>query len=47
MLSLSAILANVLVAAVDVEDKYGDELTITLVTINFMVIVIVIGKAFL
>ncbi|KAJ8049717.1 hypothetical protein HOLleu_02585 [Holothuria leucospilota] len=44
MFSLTAILANVLVATLDVPDQYEDKLTVALIVLNSLVIVIAVGK---
>ncbi|KAJ8050849.1 hypothetical protein HOLleu_04207 [Holothuria leucospilota] len=44
MFSLTAILANVVVAAMDVPDKYDDEMAVALVVLNVFVIAIVAGE---
>ncbi|KAJ8047434.1 Leucine-rich repeat-containing G-protein coupled receptor 4 [Holothuria leucospilota] len=47
MFSLTAILANVLVAAMDVPEEYGDEMSVAIIILNVLVIVIVAAEAFL
>lgn len=47
MFSLTAILANVLVAAMDVPEEYGDGMSVAMIILNVLVIVTVAGKQLL
>ncbi|KAJ8049714.1 hypothetical protein HOLleu_02581 [Holothuria leucospilota] len=44
MFSLTAILANVLVAAMDVPEEYGDEMSVAIIVLNVLVIFIVAAE---
>ncbi|KAJ8050936.1 hypothetical protein HOLleu_04322 [Holothuria leucospilota] len=44
MFSLTAILANVLVAVMDVPNESDDRMTVALIILNVLVIAIVAGK---
>ncbi|KAJ8048673.1 hypothetical protein HOLleu_01079 [Holothuria leucospilota] len=47
MFSLTALLANVLVATMDVPEEYGDEMSVAVIILNVLVIVIVAAEIFL
>ncbi|KAJ8046816.1 hypothetical protein HOLleu_05616 [Holothuria leucospilota] len=47
MFSLTAILANVFVAMMDIPDEYDDRMSVALIVFNVLVIAIVAGKQFL
>ncbi|KAJ8048915.1 hypothetical protein HOLleu_01423 [Holothuria leucospilota] len=46
MFSLTAILANVFVAMLDIPDEYDDRMSVALIILNFLVIAIVAGELF-
>ncbi|KAJ8049430.1 hypothetical protein HOLleu_02176 [Holothuria leucospilota] len=47
MVSLIAVLTNVLVVAMDVPEEYGDEVSVAIIVLNVLVIVIIAGREIL